>query len=114
MSGSRSRARRASRALASVVTLVGCTLGLGGCGGFDSAASGEHLIRDYVKRFGAGRVDVKSARCPSGVKQKVGGAYDCSVVLHDKLTGRDHPGTVTIHMVAGNKVQIAGQDLHIQ
>ena len=67
-----------------------------------------------MKRFGQGRVDVKSARCPSGVKQKVGGGYDCSVVLHDKATGRDHPGTVTIHMVAGNKVEIAGQDLHIQ
>jgi len=68
-----------------------------------------------VKKFGQGKVDVKSANCPGGVKQKVGATYDCKVVLHDKVTNRDHPGTITIHMISGDKVEITGgQDLHIQ
>ncbi len=75
-------------------------------GGFDSAASGDNLIKDYVKKFGQGKVVVKSAKCPGGVKQKVGGSYDCKVVLTDKTTGKDHSGTITIHMASGNKVEI--------
>jgi hypothetical protein len=102
------------RAVVATGALV-CALGITACGGFDSAASGEHLIKDYVNKFGQGKVDVKSASCPGGVKQKVGATYDCKVVLHDKVTNRDHPGTITIHMASGNKVEITGgQDLHIQ
>jgi hypothetical protein len=93
---------------------VGCGLGLAACGGFDSRASGEHLIRDYVKRFGQGRVSVKSVSCPSGVAEKDGGTYTCRVVLHDRVTGKDHPGTITVHMIATNKVGIqGGQDVHV-
>jgi hypothetical protein len=107
----RSRLRRPS--MLAVPALV-CAVGLSACGGFDSAASGEHLIKDYVKKFGQGKVEVKSASCPGGVKQKVGGAYNCNVTLHDKVTNRDHKGTITIHMASGNKVEITGaQDLHI-
>jgi hypothetical protein len=92
-----------------------CALGLSACGGFDSAASGEHLVKDYVKRFGQGKVQVKSVSCPGGVKQKVGGSYDCKVVLRDTTTGKDHPGTITIHMASGNKVEITGgQDIHVR
>jgi hypothetical protein len=95
---------------------LGVALGLGACGGgFDSAASGDHLIRDYVTKFGAGKVEVKSTNCPGGVAQKVGATYACKVVLHDKVTAKDHPGTITIHMAAGDKVEILGpQDLSIQ
>ena len=53
-----------------------CAIGLSACGGFDSAASGEHLVKDYVKKFGQGKIEVKSVSCPGGVKQKVGGSYD--------------------------------------
>jgi hypothetical protein len=92
-----------------------CALCLSACGGFDSAASGDHLIKDYVKRFGQGKVVVKSTNCPGGVKQKVGGSYTCKVVLTDKTTGKDHSGTITIHMSSGNKVEITGgQDIHVQ
>ena len=104
---------RRPRALMAV-GVVACGLGVSACGGFDSAASGEGLIKQYVKKFGQGKVDVKSASCPGGVKQKVGATYECKVVLHDKVTGRDHPGTITIHMISGDKVEITGgQDLHI-
>jgi hypothetical protein len=104
---------RQPRALAAVGAVV-CGLGVSACGGFDSAASGEGLIKQYVKKFGQGKVDVKSSNCPGGVKQKVGGTYNCKVVLHDKVTNRDHPGTITIHMISGDKVEITGgQDLHI-
>src|SRR5437763_722655 len=47
------------RGLVAVPALV-CAVGLSACGGFDSAASGDHLIKDYVKKFGQGKVDVKS------------------------------------------------------
>jgi len=101
------------------VTALGalaCAAGLGACGGgFDSAASGEHLIRDYVKKFGQGRVTVKSIKCPGGVAEKVGGSYDCKVVLRDTAAGVDHSGTITIHMQKGNKVEIDGtRDIHVQ
>jgi hypothetical protein len=92
-----------------------CAVGLSACGGFDSAASGEHLIKSYVSKFGQGKVAVKSASCPGGVSQKAGGTYTCKVVLHDNTTGKDHSGTVTVHMAAGNRVEILGsQDLRFQ
>jgi hypothetical protein len=95
--------------------VLACTIGLSACGGFDSAASGEHLIKDYVKKFGQGRVSVKSVSCPGGVKEKVGGSYDCKVVLRDTAAGTDHSGTITIHMEKGNKVEINGStDIHVQ
>jgi hypothetical protein len=108
----RARFRRLTPGL---LIVPACAFGLSACGGFDSAASGEHLIKDYVTKFGQGKVSVNSVRCPGGVSQKVGGTYNCTVVLHDKVTGQDHPGTITIHMASNNKVEIQGsQDLHIQ
>ena len=105
--------RRTSGAI--VAGALTCALGISACGGFDSAASGEHLIKDYVKKFGQGKVTVKSAKCPGGVKEKAGTTYTCNVVLTDKTTGSDHTGTVTIHIANGNKVEITGsQDLHFQ
>jgi hypothetical protein len=94
---------------------LACAFSLGACGGFDSAASGEHLIRDYVSRFGQGKVGVESVSCPGGVSQKTGGTYVCKVVLRDETTKKDHPGTITIHMAAGNKIEIRGsRDVRIQ
>ncbi len=93
---------------------AGCALGLAACGGFDSQASGEHLIRDYVNRFGQGRVTLRSVSCPSGVAERKGGTYNCHVVLHDRATGRNHTGTITVHMLATNQVGIqGGQDVHV-
>ena len=110
----KTRFRRRTSGVMAVGALT-CAVGLSACGGFDSAASGEHLIKDYVKKFGQGKVTVKSANCPGGVKQTVGGTYTCKVVLHDKAANADHTGTVTIHMASGNKVEITGsQDLHFQ
>jgi hypothetical protein len=106
--------RRRTPGLTAVAALV-CALGLSACGGFDSAASGEHLIKSYVSKFGQGKVSVKSASCPGGVSEKVGGTYNCNVVLHDNTNGTDHSGTITIHMASGNKVEILGsQDLRFK
>jgi hypothetical protein len=99
-------------ALAAVVAAV--TLGVTACGSsFDSAASGDNLIKDYIKKYGNGTVSLKSVSCPSGIKLTVGGTYNCKVVLHSGATNKDVSGTITIHMIAGNKVEIRGaQDLH--
>lgn len=109
------RVIRRPRTALTALGVVTCAIGLSACGGFDSAASGEHLIKDYVKQFGQGRVSVKSVSCPGGVKQKAGGSYDCKVVLRDTAAGTDHSGTITIHMEKGNKVEINGStDIHVQ
>jgi ABC-type glycerol-3-phosphate transport system substrate-binding protein len=92
--------------------LLAAALGLAACGGFDSSASGQALIKDYVKKFGQGKVTVKSVSCPSGVSEKVGGTYSCKVTLAD--AGTNTNGTVTIHMTAGNKVEMQRSDIHLQ
>lgn len=109
---SNSRGRRAAAACATALTFA---LGLSACGSFDSAASGQNLIKDYIKKRGQGRVTLKSVKCPSGVKQTVGNSYVCQVVLHLNSSNSDHSGTITVHMAAGNKVVIEGtQDVHVQ
>jgi hypothetical protein len=109
----RSRVRR--RLPLTVLPAIACGLGLSACGGFDSAASGEHLIKAYIKKVGNGVVTVKSTKCPGGVKEKVGATYVCTAVLTDKATGTDHPARITIHIISGNKVEITGrQDVQIQ
>jgi hypothetical protein len=108
------RLRRRVPGLTAVASLA-CVLGLSACGGFDSAASGEHLISSYVSKFGQGKVSVKSSSCPGGVADKAGRTYTCKVVLHDTATNTNHSGTITIHVAAGNKVEILGsQDLHFK
>jgi len=104
------------RSCAAAVAAVISALGIAACGGgFDSAASGEHLIKDYVKKFGNGNVKIKSVNCPGGIKEKVGGSYNCKVVLTDTTNNTDHSGTITIHMQKGNKVEINGStDIHVQ
>jgi hypothetical protein len=86
---------------------------LGGCGSFDSAASGAKLIKDFVARNGQGDVSVKTVKCPSGVKEVTGKTYRCNVTLHYQKEDQDTAGQVTIHMVAGDKVEIQGsRDFH--
>jgi hypothetical protein len=98
-----------------LLAVAACSLMLGACGGFDSAASGEHLIKDYISKFGRGKITLTSAKCPGGVSQKTGGSYSCQVVVQEKQTGKQHAGTITIHMLAGNKVSIDGvRDVHIR
>jgi hypothetical protein len=94
---------------------IAMAAGLSACGGFDSAASGEHLIKDYVAKYGHGNVAVKSVSCPSNVSFKVGQSYDCHVTLFNKGQQRTGSGTITVNMVSGTKVEIFGpQDVHVQ
>jgi hypothetical protein len=97
------------------ITTAALAVGLAGCGTFDSKASGERLIRDYVTKNGQGTVTLRSTSCPSGVKQQAGHSYDCAVTLHVIPTRADHAGTITIHMESGNRVAINGrQDVHLR
>jgi hypothetical protein len=108
------RVRRGRRGCQLIATVLAGAVLLGGCGSFDSKASGQHLIRDYVTKFGKGQLTLTSVDCPSGVAQKTGASYDCKVVLRNVHTGQRASGTITIHMVSGNKVEIGGaQDIHV-
>jgi Domain of unknown function (DUF4333) len=92
---------------------IAASVAIAACGSFDSSASGKNLITDYVKQYGGGKVSVKSVKCPSGVKEQVGHSFNCDVTLHDSSDNTNQSGQITIHMVAGNKVEIDGrQDLH--
>jgi hypothetical protein len=105
--------RRTRTTLLAVAALAIAAL-VAGCGSFDSKSSGEHLIRDYIKKFGRGQLTLTSVSCPSGVAQKTGTAYPCKVVLRNASTGKQVPGTITVHIVSGNKVELEGaQDVHI-
>jgi hypothetical protein len=75
--------------------------------------SGENLIRTYVKRLPS--ATLKSVSCPSGVKPKDGTTFDCKVDITDS-TGKEHKGTITVHITGGGKkVEIQGsQDVHVQ
>ncbi len=66
------------------------------------------LIKNYVSRFGQGKITLSTAKCPSDVAQKTGGSYSCKVVVQEKANAKQHAGTITVHMVAGNKVAIFG------
>jgi hypothetical protein len=102
------------RTVVVIVTALAVAGLVAGCGSFDSKASGEHLIRDYVGKFGKGQVTLKSASCPSGVAQKTGSSYNCKVVLRNVQGGMQVSGTITIHIASGNKVEILGsQDVHV-
>ena len=98
-----------------LMTVAVLAASLSGCGTFDSKASGEHLIRDYVAKNGGSTVSLKSVSCPGGVKQQAGHSYDCTVTLHVVRPAADHSGTITIHMESGNKVAINGRsDVHLR
>lgn len=102
------------------ISAIGLTaLGLAACGSsFDSKASGEHLIKDYVKKRGNGNVTLTSVKCPSGVKEKAGSSYDCNVAMRVAPQGTSLTsnlvGTITVHIESGNKVAITGRnDVHV-
>jgi hypothetical protein len=100
-------------AIAITAAIVLATV-VAGCGSFDSKSSGEHLIRDYVSRFGKGQVRLSSVSCPSGIAEKQGTAYSCKVTLRNVRNGQNLSGTITVHIVKGNKVEIQGsQDVHL-
>lgn len=102
-----------ARRLVLAVGCAACSFGVAACGGFDSANSGEHLIGDYVAKFRQDTILV-SARCPSGVSKRAGHSYICAVVLRDSK-GQRHVGTISIEMLAGNKLAIdSTRDVHIR
>jgi hypothetical protein len=99
------RVRRLAPVLIAVPALSGCATTL-------DPKSGENLIRATISHNGLGTV--QSVKCPSGLQPKSGTAFDCKVQLRDS-SGKDHSGTITVHIVPGDKVAILGtQDLHIR
>ena len=104
-----------TRRILAVITAAACTVVLAACGSFDSASSGESLIKTYVSKFGRGKIALSVATCPTGVAQKAGGSFTCQVIVHELKTRIQQSGTITIHMLAGNKVSIdASRDVHIR
>jgi hypothetical protein len=104
--------RKAGRLVSALMTVPVLGISLAACGTTVDPASGEKLIRDFAKQNQAA---VKSVSCPSGVKPKDGSTFDCKVDLTENSTGKDHKGTITVHITAGGKkVEITGsQDIHL-
>jgi hypothetical protein len=109
------RHRNPLRRLGGVLAVLAVAVMVAGCGSFDSKSSGEHLIHNYVNRFGRGVVSLSSVDCPSGIAEKAGTAYSCKVVLRNVQSGRRASGTITVHIVPGHKVEIDGaSDVHVR
>jgi hypothetical protein len=104
------RLRRIAAGLIAIPVLGGA---LAACGTTTvDPKSGQDLIRTFVKR--SPTATLKSVSCPSGVKPKDGTAFNCKVVVRDN-SGKDHSGTITVHITSGGKkVEILGaQDVHV-
>ncbi len=104
--------RRLRRLGPALITVPVLATSLAACGTTVDPASGEKLIRDFAKQNAA---TVKSVSCPSGVKPKDGTTFDCKVDLTDNSSGKEHKGTITVHITGGGKkVEITGsQDIHV-
>jgi hypothetical protein len=109
--------RRSTRALLLAATTLAAALALSACGSFDSKASGEHLINQWVPNQlskGLGRpLKVTSVSCPSGVKDKTGASYDCKLTINDTTKHQSHSGTITIHITKSQVVIHGSSDLHV-
>jgi hypothetical protein len=107
---------RRARSLLVVGPALVAAVALSACGSFDSKASGEHLINQWVPGTLSKGVHqplkVASVSCPSGVKDKVGNQYDCKVTIQDTKTHKSSSGTITIHITKGHVVIHGLSDLH--
>jgi hypothetical protein len=118
MMGSRSiDIRRWGRKLLPVCAALAAALSLTACGSFDSKASGENLVKEWVPNQlskGIGRpITLTSVSCPSGVKNTAGTSYDCKLTINDTTKHKSHSGTITIH-ITKSQVRIDGaSDLHV-
>jgi hypothetical protein len=104
--------RKRGRLFSALITVLVLGLALAACGTTVDPASGEKLIRDFAKQ---NQANVKSVSCPSGVKPNDGTTFDCKVDLTENSTGKEHKGTITVHITGGGKkVEITGsQDIHL-
>ncbi len=103
---------RPGRRVSALMALPVLGISLAACGTTVDPASGEKLIRDFAKQ---NQATVKSVSCPSGVKPKDGTTFTCKVDLSENSTGKEHKGTITVHITGGGKkVEITGsQDIHV-
>ncbi|MGI8412494.1 MAG: DUF4333 domain-containing protein [Solirubrobacteraceae bacterium] len=101
---------RAARRL-SIAALAGL---LAACGTTTiDPRSGEKLIRSDVNKLGT--TSVRSVSCPSGVKPVVRTTFECEVVLVQKGSGVQRSGTITVHVVTANRIEVFGsQDVHLR
>jgi hypothetical protein len=105
-----------TRSLLVVAPALLAAVALSACGSFDSKASGEHLINQWVPgTLSKGLhtpLKVASVSCPSGIKDKVGNQYDCKATIEDTQTHKSKSGTITIHITKDHVVIRGLSDLH--
>ncbi len=75
--------------------------------------SAENVIRHRINVPGS-TVSVTSVTCPSGVEPTPGTSFDCKLTVTDKPTEKQRSGTITVHILNGNRSQIGPQDLHLK
>jgi len=98
--------RRALLAAAPAAALL-----LAGCSATLDPKSGENLIRKAVSDNNRGTVN--SVSCPSGLSPKVGTAFACKVTL-TTTDGATEKGTITVHVILGDKVAMSPSDWHMR
>jgi hypothetical protein len=85
-----------------VLTLSACTVSFGNSDKIDPKKA-EKFLKDNI------HPTVKSVNCPSGVKIKKGGTFQCTVTFANGKTG-----TVTLHMTnSSGHVVVSNSDIHV-
>jgi uncharacterized protein DUF4333 len=83
--------------------LAACSVSVGGSTEIDHTKAEKFLAKNL-------RPKPKSITCPSGVKAKTGGTFECTFVLAD-----GKKGTVTVHMRnSKGDVHVTDRDIHLQ
>ncbi len=89
-----------------VIALSACSVSFGGSDQIDHKKA-ETLLRDNLHP-NSGSPKLTSISCPSGVKIKKGGTFDCTVSFADGSTS-----TVTIHMTdSSGRISFNSSDIH--
>ena len=84
------------------ITLSACSVSIGGSNKIDHKKA-EKFLRDNI------HPPVKSVSCPSGVKIKKGGTFDCTITLANGKSG-----TITLHMTnSSGHVEVSNSDFHL-
>jgi hypothetical protein len=98
--------------LALPALLAMAALTFAGCTSTVDPAAAEHAITVNMHKFGP--LQVKSVSCPSGVKQRQGASFSCTLTLHNTANGTTGAGTITIHVAnGGHALHFGANDVHV-